>query len=162
MKSSRLYLLKKKNKMIESSFFIWSHCLKCIWLGKISHKCYHTIIPAIFLPKHSSLILSLITQSHHWIPTISIMPSVFLFHERPGELGIKKKTDLILKSPFYYGKSVAYTKVEEIIPMSHCLASKIEHMVYLALSMSPIPSAISHSPDHFKSNPRRFLNSFEI
>ena len=46
--------------------------------------------------------------------------------------------------------------------MSHCLAPKIEHMVYLALSMSPILSAISHSPDHFKANPRRFLNSFEI
>lgn len=38
-----------------------------------------------------SLILSLITQSHHWIPMISIMSSVFLFHERPGELRIKKK-----------------------------------------------------------------------
>ena len=35
--------------------------------------------------------------------------------------------------------------------MSPCLASKIEHMVYLALSMSPIPSAISHSPGQFSS-----------
>ena len=35
--------------------------------------------------------------------------------------------------------------------MSPCLASKIEHMVYLASSMSPIPSAISHSPDQFSS-----------
>ena len=35
--------------------------------------------------------------------------------------------------------------------MSSCLASKMEHMVYLALSMSLIPSAISHSPDQFSS-----------
>ena len=35
--------------------------------------------------------------------------------------------------------------------MFPCLASKMEHMVYLASSMSPIPSAISHSPNQFSS-----------
>ena len=115
------------------------------WGVRKDHEGIHVYIELVHFK-----VQQVLTQ--HWKATT--------FQEKKFKL--KKKTDLILKSPFYYGKSVAYTKVEEIIPMSHCLASKIEHMVYLALSMSPIPSAISHSPDHFKSNPRRFLNSFEI
>ena len=55
------------------------------------------------------------------------------------------------KKPLLLWKIYSIYKSRENIPMSPCLASKIEHMVYLASSMSPIPSAISHSPDQFSS-----------
>ena len=55
------------------------------------------------------------------------------------------------KKPLLLWKIYSIYKSRENIPMSPCLASKIEHMVYLASSMSPIPSAIFHSPDQFSS-----------
>ena len=62
-----------------------------------------------------------------------------------------KQTDLNFKKPLLLRKIYSIYKSRENIPMFPCLASKMEHMVYLASSMSPIPSAISPSPNQFSS-----------